>query len=165
MDEPEQELGSKLAVKRSAGGAIAVVQSHGEWQAHINILEHRTSALAVRSNLQRQKLQGVIIGHQQLNTSNFPAFIYFHIYPSWRQNIRFYFLCLLSFFFWLYGEWWVTLVLKTVREGNWGGFGRKKKKCECFFDYCVGNGNLWSPREKVKVQGIVGKGWRGCRNV
>lgn len=36
----------------------------------------------------------------------------------------------------------MTLVLKTVREGNWGGFGRKKKKCEGFFDYCVGNGNL-----------------------
>lgn len=30
VDELEQELGSKLAVKRSVGGAITVVQSHGQ---------------------------------------------------------------------------------------------------------------------------------------
>ena len=30
LDELEQELGSKLAVKRSVGGASTVVQSHGQ---------------------------------------------------------------------------------------------------------------------------------------
>jgi hypothetical protein len=56
LDEHEPKLGSKLAVKRSVGGTTIVVQGHGERQAHLNLVEHSPSQLAVRSNFHREKL-------------------------------------------------------------------------------------------------------------
>lgn len=85
LDEPEPQLGSKLAVKLCFGWSVTFLQGHRQWPTFLHLVEHSPGQLAVRSDFHRKEFPSLIPTRnksQHFFLNDFPAILlYFHFYP------------------------------------------------------------------------------------